>query len=218
METIIADAGGKKVKAFEFKYRDDNLSLQWKEDLKPMVQHHGELTNYMMEWIRAWMNPQIESLKCHVCSPYLGPLLMSHVDELKSDTLEVYVTFIHDKYGALPPQDMKTLLVPYTCGKHWTVYVVGEHGYFHLDSLVSSGMHADTTIRKRLAKLWAAWSGIDNDADLWLGVSSSHEWIQASVPQQNSSWACGFYMLKNIMEHTKSVRDSPQSLCEVNRT
>lgn len=216
--TIVAEAGGKKVKSFEFQYRGDPLSLQWKEDLKPMVQHHGEMTNYMMEWIAAWLNPQIEKYGCHICSPYLGPLLMSHVDEVKSETLGVYVTFIHDKYGSLPSQDTKTLIVPYTCGKHWTVYVVGEHGFFHMDSLVGSKLHSDTKIEKRLAKLWAAWSGHDSDEGLWQAISSSHEWIQARVPQQNSGWACGFYMLKNIMEYTKTVRDSPQSLCEVIRT
>ena len=43
--------------------------------MKPLVQHHGELSNYMMEWIRAWLNPQMENVKCHICSPYLGPLL-----------------------------------------------------------------------------------------------------------------------------------------------
>ena len=72
------------------------------------------------------------------------------------------------------------------------MYVVGEHGFFHMDLLVESSLHSDTTIRKRLAKLWAAWSGHNNNDDLWLGVSSSHEWIQVSVPQQNSCWVLRF--------------------------
>ena len=215
MDTIVAEAGGKKVKSFDFKYRGDNLSLQWKEDLKPLVQDYGELTNYMMEWVRSWLNPQIEDVKCYVCSPYLGPLLLAHVAEQQRDVLEVYVSFIHDKYGALPPQDIKSLIIPYTCGKHWTVFVVGEHGFFHLDSLANRGFHSDIMIRNRLAKLWAAWSGNDEDTDTWLGVSSSHEWVQVRVPQQNSGWACGFYMLKNIMEYTKTVREKPHTLCEV---
>ena len=33
LDTIIAEAGGKKVASFEFMYRGDNLSLQWKEDI-----------------------------------------------------------------------------------------------------------------------------------------------------------------------------------------
>jgi hypothetical protein len=105
---FVAEAGGKKVKSFEFKYHGDNLSLQWKGDLKTLVQHYGELTNYMMEWVRSWLNPQIEDVKCYVCSPNLGPLLLAHVEEQQRDVLEVYVAFIHDKYGALPPQDIKT--------------------------------------------------------------------------------------------------------------
>ena len=218
MDTIIAEAGGKKVASFEFLYKGENLCLQWKEDMKPLVQPHGELSNYMMEWIRAWLNPQMEKVGCHICSPYLCPLLLAHIGEARGDTLEVYVSFIHDKYPSLPPQDIKTLIVPYTCGAHWTVYIVGEHGFFHLDSLVSSGMHSGVRIRKRLSKLWAAWSGHDTDADMWAAVSSSHEWIQAIVPQQNSSWACGFYMLKNIMEYTKTLRDRPHTLCEVNES
>ena len=218
MDTIIAEAGGKKVASFDFMYRGENLSLQWKEDMKPLVQNHGELSNYMMEWIRAWLNAQLEHVKCHVCSPYIGPLLLAHIQEQGNDALEVYVNFIHDKYGALPSQDIKTLIVPYTCRKHWTVYMVGDHGFFHLDSLVGSGLHSDTAIEQKLGKLWAAWSGNDTDADMWMVVSSSHQWIQAVVPQQNSGWACGFYMLKNIMEFTKTVRDRPHTLCEVNKS
>jgi hypothetical protein len=223
VDTIVAEAGGKKVANFEFTYRGENLSLQWKGDMKPLVENHGELSNYMMEWIRAWLNPQIEGVKCHVCSPYLCPLLFAHIEEHREEGievgLEVYVAFIHDKYGgSLPPQDIKTLIVPYTDGKHWTAYMMGEHGFYHLDSLVVSKLHADVTIRKRLAKLWAAWSGHDTDADTWRAVSSSHQWIQATVPQQNSGWACGFYMLKNIMEYTKTLRDRPHTLCEVNKS
>ncbi len=218
VETIIAEAGDKKFKGFEFEYRGDNVSLHWKDDLKPLVQNHGQLTNYMMEWIGMWLNPQIKKSNCYICSSYLYPILVGHVKELKSESLEVFVTFIHDKYGSLPPQDIKTLIVPYTCGKHWTAYVLGEHGFFHMDSLVNSKIHESEEIRQRLAKLWAAWSGHDSDAGLWKAVSESHEWIQARVPQQNSSWACGFYMIKNIMEYTKFVRDSPEFLCEVIRT
>ena len=101
VNTIIAEAGGKNIQSFEFKFRGDIVSLHWKGDLKPLVQNHGELSNYMMEWVRAWLNPQIENIKCHVCSPYLGPLLKAYLEEQGKDSLEVYLSFIHNKYGAL---------------------------------------------------------------------------------------------------------------------
>ncbi len=142
-------------------------------------------------------------------------MLKGYLKEQGKDNLEVYVSFIHDKYGALPAQVINTIIIPYTCGKHWIVYIVGEHGFFHFDSMVDSCLHSDNKFRRSLAKLWAAWSGHDEDADTWVGVHSSHEWVQVSVPQQNSSWACGFYMLKNIMEYTQTMRDRPHTLCEV---
>lgn len=129
---------------------------------------------------------QIESVKCQVCSSHLGPLLLAHVEEQRKVVLEVYVGFIHDKYGALPSNDIKNLVIPYTCRKHWTIYVVGEHGFFYPDSLVESSLHSDTGIQKKHVKLWATWSGHDEDAHMWIGVSSSRQWIQASLPQQNS--------------------------------
>lgn len=54
MDTIIVKAGGKKIASFEFKYRGENLSLQWKGDLNPLMHNHGELNIYMTEWIKAW--------------------------------------------------------------------------------------------------------------------------------------------------------------------
>ena len=49
VDTIIVEAGGKKVESFELKYRGDNLNLQWKGNLKPLVQNLGKLNNYIME-------------------------------------------------------------------------------------------------------------------------------------------------------------------------
>lgn len=116
------------------------------------------------------------------------------------------------------PRRTKTLIIPYTCGKYRIVYVVGEHEFFHFDSLIDLGLHSDTKIRKSLLKLWAAWSGHNKDVDTWNGVSLSHEWIQASMFQHTSSQACRFYILKNIIEYTKIVRDSPHTLYEINWT
>lgn len=168
-----------------------------------------------MECVRAWLNSQIENVKCHVCSLHLGPLLKAYLEEQGKDNLEVYVDFIHDKYAAFSAQDIKTLIIPYMYGKHWTLYIVGEHGFFHFNSLVDSGLHSDYKFRRNLAKLWATWSGHDEDADIWVGIHSSHVWIQMSVPQKNSDWAYEFYMLKNIMEYTKTMKNRSHTLCEV---
>ena len=142
--------------------------------MKPLIQNYGELSNYMMEWIRSWLNPQVQNLKCYVTCPYLGPLLRAHLIDEGHDSLEGYIGFIHDKYGALPSQDFNTLIIPYTCGKHWSLYVVGELGFYHFDSLVDAGFHSERDFPLSLAKLWAIWRGFTDDADMWVGVHSSH--------------------------------------------
>ena len=38
VNTVIIEAGGKKIRDSEFKYRGDNLSLHLEGDLKPLVQ------------------------------------------------------------------------------------------------------------------------------------------------------------------------------------
>lgn len=45
-----------------------------------------------------------------------------------------------------------------------------------------------------------------------LEAQSPHLWIQTNVPQQNSSWACGYYILKNIMKFTKVLKYKPHIL------
>ena len=97
-----------------------------------------------------------------------------HLIDEGHDSLEGYIGFIHDKYGALPSQDFNTLIIPYTCGKHWGLYVVGELGFYHFDPLVDAGFHSDRDFRLSLAKLWAAWRGFTDDTDMWVGVHSSH--------------------------------------------
>ena len=128
-----------------------------------MIQNYGELSNYMMEWIRLWLNPQVENLKYCVTCPYLGPLLRAHLKEEG-----------HDKYGALPLQDFNTLIILYTCKKYWSLYIVGELGFYHFDSLVDAGFHSDTDFHVSLAKLWVVWRGFTDNADMCVGVYSSH--------------------------------------------
>ena len=215
VDTICTQAGAPMVRYFDFLYRGDYLNLSWAGDVLPLTQFYGEMSNHLMDWIRAWLNPQLEDINCYVCSPYLIGLLTSHVRGARSIGLELYTEFIRDKCRSLPTLDGTTLIVPYTCGKHWSVYAVGEAGFFHFDSLHGLGLHSDATIRTSLAKLWAARTTCSEYSDRWLEAQSPHAWIQPSVPQQNSGWACGFYVLKNIMEFAMAMRHRPHSLGEV---
>ena len=131
------------------------------------------------------------------------------------DRYEHFIDFLHDKYSALLDLDITTLFVPYTCGKHWTLYALGPQGFFHFDSMASVGFHFDLTIRKRLAKLWALRSGYAEKSVMWHRVQTPSIWIRPNVPQQTSGWACGYYVLKNILEFTHALRHNPKTLREV---
>ena len=182
VNTICTQVGATMVRSFDFLYCGEYLNLGWTGDVLPLTQFYGELSNHLMDWIQAWFNPQIQDIKCYVCSPYLIGLLISHVRGARSSGVEVYTEFIWDKYTTLPPLEVTTLIVPYTCGKHWTVYAVGDKGFFHFDSLPGSGLHSDGTIRTFLAKLWAARTTCSEYSDRWLQAQSPHAWIQPSVP------------------------------------
>lgn len=106
------------VNSFDFLYRGDYLNLGWVGDVLMLTNTYGKLSNHVMDWIRVWFNPQIEDKKNYVCSYYLVSLLSLHVRDKKLSDVEVYIDFLHNKYTALPPLDITTLIVPYTCGKH----------------------------------------------------------------------------------------------------
>ena len=90
---ICTEAGGTMVNNFDFMYRGDYLSLGWVGDVLPLTKSYGEISNHMMDWIRAWFNPQIEDTRTHVCSPYLIRLLRSHVRHTYS-SVAVYREFL----------------------------------------------------------------------------------------------------------------------------
>ena len=198
-----------------FLYRGENICLQWKLDMLPLVQNYGELSSFMLEWVRAWLNPQLDDVKSHMTGPYICNLLMQSVEEAGREGLEVFVDFLHNKYSELPGLDVTTLIVPYSCNKHWSAYILSDYGYFHLDSLISCGLHADFARRICLAKMWCARKGHNDDSGMWAEAQSPHSWIQVRVPQQNSGWACGFYMMKNILEFSKALRYRPDVLRKV---
>ena len=139
--------------SFDITFNDEFCRLDWIYDIQLLTRMYGEVSNHMMEWVRTWLNPQLEYVKCHVCSPYLVPILTRFCELNSTDRMEVFVEFIHNEYKALPDLDITTLLVPYTCGKHWTLYVIGDQGFFYFDSMADAGFHFDLTIRTRLAKL-----------------------------------------------------------------
>lgn len=113
------------------------------------------------------MNLELEDVKCHVCSPYMIQILRSFFELHLAGNIEVFIKFVHEKYPALPGLDMTTLIVPYTCGKHWSVYILGDQGFFHMNSLSSFGLHSDTTIRIQLVKMWAARRGYEERSLKW---------------------------------------------------
>lgn len=158
MNMICKEAGGTMVNSFDFLYRGDYLNLGWVGDVLMLTNTYGELSNHVMDWIRVWFNHQIEDKKNYVCSYYLVSLLSLHVRDKKLSDVEVYIDFLHNKYTALPPLDITTLIVPYTCGKHWSVYALGNRGFIHFDSMSRFGLHSDSTIRTSLAKMWTVRS------------------------------------------------------------
>ena len=153
VNTIVASAGGDVSPSFQLTLKGKFCSLDWDYDVKPLTCMYGKLSNHMLEWVRTWFNPQIDDVKCHICSPYLIPILEGFLNLQPNERLQVFVDFIHDKYPALPPTDITTLIVPYTCGKQWTVYILGDQGFFHFDSMRGAGLHVDPVLRTRLGKL-----------------------------------------------------------------
>ena len=116
--SIVADTSEKKLSQISFLYHGDDVCLQWKTYMFPLVHKYGELTSFMLEWVRAWLNLQLEDIKCHMTVPYIPTLLMQSVEEARRDSVEVFVDFIHNMYGELPDLDITTIMVPFTCRKH----------------------------------------------------------------------------------------------------
>lgn len=75
------------------------------------------------------------------------------------------------------------LLLPYTCGKHWTMYVLGNQGFFHFDSMASVGFHYDMTIRTQLTTLWTTRSGYAEQSLMWQNAQTPSVWNRLEIPQ-----------------------------------
>ena len=129
VNTIVADACGAVIPSFEFTFRGEFCTLDWHYDIKPITSMYGQLSNHMVKWVRTWMNPQLEDVKAYICSPYMVPILEGFLNLQPVEMLEVFIQFIRNKYPTLLEMEMTTLIVPYTCGKHETVYTLGNHGF-----------------------------------------------------------------------------------------
>ena len=79
-----------------FLYRGENVCLQWKSD---MLHKYGELNSFMLEWLRAWFNLQLDDIKSLMTVPYIFILFIQSVEEAWNDGLELFVDFFHNKYN-----------------------------------------------------------------------------------------------------------------------
>ena len=79
-----------------FLYRGENVCLQWKSD---MLHKYGELSSFMLEWLRAWFNLQLDDIKSLMTVPYIFILFIQSVEEAWNDGLELFVDFFHNKYN-----------------------------------------------------------------------------------------------------------------------
>lgn len=135
--------------------------------MKPFAKRYGEVSNHLMDWIVIWLNLEFEDIKCHVCSPYLYSLLRAFVESHNAQSLEVYIEWVHERYFTLLGLDITTLIMPYTHGKHWSVYVPGHHGFFHFNSTKDSRLHSSTIICTHFTKMWATRRGFDVSLAKW---------------------------------------------------
>lgn len=73
--TIVADRGGAMSTLFEFTFKGEYCTIDWDDDIKPLTYRYGKLSNHVIEWVRTWLNSQLEDVKCHINNPYLGSIL-----------------------------------------------------------------------------------------------------------------------------------------------
>lgn len=39
----------------------------------------GDLSNYIVDWFKVWLNPLLENIKCYVCSPHLYNIMQTSI-------------------------------------------------------------------------------------------------------------------------------------------
>lgn len=64
-----------------------------------LVHKYGELSSFMLEWMRAWFSLQLDDIKSLMTVPYIFILFIQSVEEAGNDDVEVFVDFFHNKYS-----------------------------------------------------------------------------------------------------------------------
>lgn len=106
--------------------------------------------------------------------------------------------FIHDKYFSLPRLDINIFIVPYTYMKHRGMYIVGGLEVLPLQfhNRIWSTLwccHSHTSCKHvgKLERLWRTFGEV---------AKSTKCLDSIRCDPTDSSWACGYYVVKNIME------------------
>lgn len=154
---------------FELRLKGDWYVLDWEYDIRPLTKRYGEVSNHMMEW----MDPNFEDIKCHVCNPDLPRILKGFVDSHHAMCESAYIDITHKKNLSLPGLDIATLIVPYTCMKHWSVYIVGDQGFVHFNSMIGYVLHSNATIHTHISQ-GCGQCGEALKSTWWNGREQSH--------------------------------------------
>ena len=88
MAIIIADASEKIL--FKKMYRGENVCLQWKSYMFPLIYKYGELTLFMLEWIRTWFNSQLDDTNNYMIVSYIFIMLTQFVEEVGMNDFSTY--------------------------------------------------------------------------------------------------------------------------------
>ena len=211
---LINDAGGTLSSYIDFDYRGLYCCLSYKDDIIPLKLDQNRLSNHLMDWFRVWYNPQVTDIKCNVMSPYTLHLLVGWVRSSKGDGSDSFRVWIEKKWKA-NVNEVDVLFVPYYGKNHWSLFVMSDECFLHYDSLRTAKLHDDKHIRIYLAKMWATWKGIREGSPGWKNCSNTEIWKDCIMPQQQSNWECGYYVLKCITDICTRKRTTPTDMWKV---
>ena len=211
---LINDAGGTLSSYIDFDYRGLYCCLSYKDDIIPLKLDQNRLSNHLMDWFRVWYNPQVTDIKCNVMSPYTLHLLVGWVRSSKGDGSDSFRVWIEKKWKA-NVNEVDVLFVPYYGKNHWSLFVMSDECFLHYDSLRTAKLHDDKHIRIYLAKMWATLKGIREGSPGWKNCSNTEIWKDCIMPQQQSNWECGYYVLKCITDICTRKRTTPTDMWKV---
>lgn len=91
-----------------------------------LTEADGEVSKHIMDWIRIWLDSELENVKYHIYIPYMIQILRGFVKLHSVENLEVFIEFVYEMCYALLGLDITILIVPYICRIHWSVYILGD--------------------------------------------------------------------------------------------